>query len=170
MRIYYGSLELTKIIETPQFTFETTLSEFGGTLSLWLGICLAGVLEFVELFLRIIAVFFTSMKRPCTILFFKKIINLVLEFNKYAHFWLIYKFSKKKKKHIFFQNSSQFLWGLNIWCIIWLISFRGQSCAWVWRRMQKFKSQKEGIHFSFHSFLSSFPPALPLHHQRNWEE
>ena len=61
MRIYYGSFEVTKIKETPQFTFGTILSEFGGTLSLWLGICMAGVLEFVELSLKIVAVFVTSI-------------------------------------------------------------------------------------------------------------
>ena len=66
VRIYYGSFEVTKIKETPQFTSQTILSEFGGTLSLWLGICLAGVLELVELSLRVVAVFFTSIRRKIT--------------------------------------------------------------------------------------------------------
>ncbi len=54
MRIYFGSLEVTKITETKKWEFEDILMGLGGILSLFLGVSIVAALEYVELFVRII--------------------------------------------------------------------------------------------------------------------
>ena len=61
LQVYFGSFEVTTIVETPHWTWETILTGLGGALSLWLGITLAGILEFFELFCRLLAAVFSEI-------------------------------------------------------------------------------------------------------------
>ena len=52
--IYYGSLNVEEINEVPEFTFLTFLSDLGGALSLYLGICFIQVFEVLELCIKLV--------------------------------------------------------------------------------------------------------------------
>ena len=55
--VYYETLDLMEIIESPTFSFTSFLSALGGAVSLILGVSLASALEFVVMFVK----FFASM-------------------------------------------------------------------------------------------------------------
>ena len=55
VRIYFGTLDVTKTTEKPRWTAEDILLGLGGTLSLFLGISFVAALEFIELFIRLAA-------------------------------------------------------------------------------------------------------------------
>ena len=52
--IYFGTVEVSKVVEGPQDTPSTLINDLGGALSLWLGVSLIGLFEWFELVLRLI--------------------------------------------------------------------------------------------------------------------
>ena len=59
LQIYFGTFEVTTFEEEPHWTSETIMMGIGGALSLWLGITLAGILEFFELICRLVLAIFS---------------------------------------------------------------------------------------------------------------
>ena len=55
MRVYFSTLEVTKITETKKWEGEDIMVGLGGTLSLFLGISFVAALEYAELLFRLIA-------------------------------------------------------------------------------------------------------------------
>ena len=55
VRIYYNSLEVTEIKDSPRYTLGSFVNELGGCLSLFLGISMVMVFELIELIARMIA-------------------------------------------------------------------------------------------------------------------
>ena len=53
VKVNFPSFEMETITETAHWTWTTIMMGLGGSLSLWLGITLAGMLEFAELFARL---------------------------------------------------------------------------------------------------------------------
>ena len=53
VKVYFSSFEMETITESAHWTWTTIMMGLGGSLSLWLGITLAGMLEFAELFARL---------------------------------------------------------------------------------------------------------------------
>ena len=53
VKVYFPSFEMETITESAHWTWTTIMMGLGGSLSLWLGITLAGMLEFAELFARL---------------------------------------------------------------------------------------------------------------------
>ena len=54
MDIFFGSMEVTKVREDPQYTLDSAINSLGGALSLCLGVSLVMIFEVVELALRLI--------------------------------------------------------------------------------------------------------------------
>ena len=58
--IYYGSLDVHHVAETPEYTFLTFLSSLGGAVSLYLGISFIQVFEVVEFMIKLCASCFSQ--------------------------------------------------------------------------------------------------------------
>ena len=58
--IYYGSLDVDHVAETPEYTFLTFLSSLGGAVSLYLGISFIQVFEVVEFMIKLCASCFSQ--------------------------------------------------------------------------------------------------------------
>ena len=59
MSIYFGSLDVTSTVESPEFEQGELLNSLGGALSLFLGSSLVSVFEYLEWVVRfIVAIFF----------------------------------------------------------------------------------------------------------------
>ena len=52
--VYFSTLEVTKITETKKWENNDIMTGLGGVLSLFLGISLVAVFEYLELFIRLI--------------------------------------------------------------------------------------------------------------------
>ena len=53
MSIYFGSLDVTSIVESPEFENGALLNSLGGALSLFLGVSLVMIFEVVEVNVRL---------------------------------------------------------------------------------------------------------------------
>ena len=62
IRVYFSTLEVTKITETKKWDTEDIMVGLGGTLSLFLGISIVAVFEYAELLLRLIVALFTKYR------------------------------------------------------------------------------------------------------------
>ena len=56
--IYFGTVEVSKVVEGPQHTPSTLINDLGGALSLFLGASLISIFEIWEVILRIIIAVF----------------------------------------------------------------------------------------------------------------
>ena len=69
VRVYFGTLEVTKITETKKWDNEEIMVGLGGTQSLFLGISLVATFEYAELLLRLIAAIFSPLMSSVSVLF-----------------------------------------------------------------------------------------------------
>ena len=60
LKVYFGSLEVMNIIESPEYNFDSLLTNLGGALSLCLGVSFIMVFEIIELIIRGIEVLIIS--------------------------------------------------------------------------------------------------------------
>ena len=58
--IYFGTVEVSSVIESPQFTVNSFINSLGGALSLFLGCSFVQLFESVELVIRMIYSLFTQ--------------------------------------------------------------------------------------------------------------
>ena len=54
MSIYFGSLDVTSIVESPEFEQGALLNSLGGALSLFLGVSIIMIFEVVEVNVRLV--------------------------------------------------------------------------------------------------------------------
>ena len=66
VKVYFKTLELTKITESKKWEINGIMTGLGGVLSLFLGISLVAALEYAELFIRLIVALLTSQSTPRT--------------------------------------------------------------------------------------------------------
>ena len=81
LRVYFSTLEVTKITETKKWDGENIVVGLGGTLSLFLGISFVAALEYAELAVRLVAVAVSELSAKSRVIRS----DVITCFNKYLH-------------------------------------------------------------------------------------